>query len=317
MQLEPTKPFVELRANYDFGGIISIYFDFLKQNLKKFTNIFISYNGIFLIGLLVVSYLLVTGFVGLIRTENNSGFGDIGGGDSETYAIYFISGGILFAIIFFMIAILNYSLAGSYMVKYEETKGNLFDKKEVWQHVKERLGNVVLFILLLFVIYIGFFIVSVIFAIIPIIGMIAQYIVQFFVNAWLGVSFFILIKENTGVAKAYGDGWKYITTNFWKSVGVNFILGLLNGILLMVILIVPSVLVGFYGYHVVSNEVDVTTSILPTVIGTIFMTALLIIMVYGQCLSQFVNGVLYYVLHEKQHNTNTRSKIEEIGNLEA
>lgn len=45
--------YIPLQVDRDFGEIVSIYFDFFKQNIKKFTNIFISYNGIFLIGLLL------------------------------------------------------------------------------------------------------------------------------------------------------------------------------------------------------------------------------------------------------------------------
>lgn len=315
MQTNPPNQYIELKVNRDLGDIITTYFDFLKQNLKKFTNIFLSYNGIFLIGLLVVSYLLVTGFVGLIRSENNSGFGTTGSNADESYVFYFIAGGILFFIIFIMIAILNYSLAGSYMIKYEEEKGANFEKKEVWEMLKQKLGSIFIFVLLLIVLYVGFMIVSVIFAIIPLIGIFAQYIVQFFVTAWVGVSFFILLQENKGVTEAYGEGWNLVTKNFWKSVGVNFILGILNVILLMVILIIPGVLVGAYTYHVVQNDVDLTISIIPTIIGTIAMCAFLIVMVYGQCLSQFVNGILYYSLHEKAYNTNTRSKIDQIGQL--
>jgi len=87
MQTQPTNSFIELKIDRDLGGIVTTYFDFLKQNIKKFTNIFLSYNGIFLIGLLIVSYLLVSGFVGLIANENNSGFGDSGIED-ETYLFY-------------------------------------------------------------------------------------------------------------------------------------------------------------------------------------------------------------------------------------
>lgn len=315
MQTDQNNQYIELKVNRDLGAIITTYFEFLKQNIKKFTNIFLSYNGIFMIGLLVVSYLLVTGFVGLIRSENNSGFGNIGGATDESYIYYFISGGILFFLIFIMIAILNYSLAGSYMIKYEEQKGVNFEKKSVWEFFKQKLGAIFLFILLLIVFYVVFMVASIILAIIPIIGFIAQYIIQFFVTAWVGVSFFVLLQENKSVTDAFGEGWNLVSKNFWKSVGVNFILGLLNGILLVVILIIPSVLIGFYTYHVVQNDVDITVSIIPTIIGTIAMCAFLIVLVYAQCLSQFVNGILYYALHEKAYNTNTRSKIDQIGQL--
>ncbi|MGB5819440.1 MAG: hypothetical protein WBG90_08125 [Saonia sp.] len=317
MQDNLSNKYIELKIDRGFGDIITAYFDFIKQNLKKFTNVFLSYNGIFLIGLLVVSYLLVSGFIGLITYQNNNVFGTSSTGSSdETYIIYFIVGGILFFIIFIMVAIMNYSLAASYMIKYETIKGNHFDKKEVWNLVKQKLGSVFLFILLVILIFVAYTIVSVILVFIPFLGAIVQYILQFFILSWFGVSFFCMLQENKGVTEAFGEGWNLVKNNFWKSVGVNFILGLLNGILLMVVLVIPGILIGFYTYHVVQNDVDIAASIIPTLIFTLGTCAFLIILVYGQCLSQFINGILYYALHEKTYNTNTRSKIEQIGNLD-
>ena len=62
--------YIPLKVNREFGGIISAYFDFFKQNIKSFTNVFLSYNGVFLIGLLITSYLLVSGFIGMIAHES-------------------------------------------------------------------------------------------------------------------------------------------------------------------------------------------------------------------------------------------------------
>jgi len=83
----------------------------------------------------------------------------------------------------------------------------------------------------------------------------------------------------------------------------------------LVALIIPGIIIGLYTFHVVENEVDVSESIVATVIYTIGFALYLIVLVYGQCLSQFVNGFLFYSLHEETYNTNTRSKIEQIGNL--
>ncbi|MFC4219145.1 hypothetical protein [Flagellimonas marina] len=307
--------YIELRINRDFGDILTAYFDFLKQNIKKFTNVFLSYNGIFLIGLLITSYLLVSGFVGMIST-NSALYGiDAGQTDDETYWIYIIAGGILFFLIFLMVAGLNFSLSSSYMIKYDEHKGTGFTKTEVWNLTKEKLGNTVVFILLLIPIYLLFFIASIIFAFIPLLGMFAQYIIQFFMTAWIGVSFFSMLSENKGVTDAFGEGWNLVSKNFWKSVGVNFILGLLNGLLMFIVLIIPGILIGIYTFHVVENNVDVG-GIVSTVVYTLGLCALLILMVYAQCLSQFINGILFYTLHEKTYNVNTRSKIEQIGQSE-
>lgn len=305
--------YIELRINRDFGDILSVYFEFLRQNIKKFTNVFLSYNGIFLIGLLITSYLLVSGFIGMVTQGTNAyGVGSSVSSD-DTFWAYILTGSILFFLIFLFVAGLNFSLSSSYLIKYEEHKGLDFDKKEVWNHTKNNLGKTLIFILLLIPVYIGFFIVAIIFAFIPLLGMFAQYIVQFAITAWIGVSFFSMLSQQKDVVEGYGEGWRLVIDNFWRSVGVNFILGLLNGILAFIILLVPSILVGIYTFHVVENNVDITNSVVSTVIYTLGLCMLLILMVYAQCLSQFVNGILFYALHEKTYNINTRSKIDQIG----
>lgn len=314
MQNTPQK-YIELKINRDFGDMITTYFEFIKQNLKKFTNVFLSYNGIFLIGLLIVSYLLVSGAIGLITYYDYGQDFDAGSGGEEKYYIYLIVGGVLFFIIFLIVAMLNYSLAAAYMIKYEETKGSLFDKSDVWNFFKQKIGAIFVFILLLIGIYVGVSIVGIILAIIPLVGVFAYYILIFFVLAWFGVSFFCMLQENRDVTDAFGEGWNLVTKSFWKSVGVNFVLGLLNSILFFIVLIIPGIILGLYTFHVVQNEVDISASIVPTIVYTLGTCMILISSVYSQCLSQFVNGILYYSLHEKMYNTNTRSKIDQIGNL--
>lgn len=307
------KKYIDLRINRDFGDIITTYFDFFKQNIKKFTNVFISYNGVFLIGLLLASYLLVSGFIGLIAHDaQNFGYGPSEPIDTK-YTVYLIAGGIIFFVVFLLVGVLNYSLASSYMIRYEESEGLDFDKKSVWEHTKSRLGSTILFILLLILIFSGFMIVAIILMFIPILGMFAQYIIQYFVMSWLGVSFFTMLRDNKGVTESLGEGWKLVTGNFWKAVGVNFIMGLLLSILLLLALTIPGVIIGIYTFHVVENNVDYASSIVATVIYTLGTCLVLVISVYGQCLTQFVNGILYYSLHEKTYNLNTRSKIDQIG----
>ena len=92
--------YIPLRVNRDFGGIVSVYFDFFKQNIKNFTNVFISYNGIFLIGLLITSYLLVSGFLGMIAQESSNNSFAGGNEFEQDYYIYLGVGGFLFVIIF-------------------------------------------------------------------------------------------------------------------------------------------------------------------------------------------------------------------------
>src|SRR5690606_33124137 len=93
------EQYIELRVNRDFGDILSVYFDFLRQNLKKFTNVFLSYNGIFIIGLLISSYLLVTGFVGMISmADGGYGIGSESSGDNSHW-VYILLGGVFYGLI--------------------------------------------------------------------------------------------------------------------------------------------------------------------------------------------------------------------------
>lgn len=312
MQVKNQEKFIELRVNRDFGDIINVYFEFFKQNLKKFTNVFLSYNGVFLIGLLIVSYLLVSGMIGLFTNNQNTVLDTIGS-NSDAYVMYLIFGGILFFIIFIIVAALNYSLSTSYMIQYEENKGLNFEKTDVWEEVKNNLGSIIVFILILILLFFGLMIAAVVLAFIPLAGMLAQYVIQYFVMAWVGVSFFVLLKEKRSVTEALGEGWNLVTKNFWRAVGVNFILGFLIGLLFMVVIMIPGILIGIYTFHVVQNDVDLGASIVPTIIYTLGTCLFLIIAVYSQCLSQFVNGLLYFSLHEKTYNINSRSKIDQIG----
>ncbi|GGW33277.1 hypothetical protein [Arenibacter certesii] len=304
--------FIELKINRDFGDIISLYFDFFKTNIKKFTNIFLSYNGIFLIGLLFVSYLLVSGVFALIANNENL-FGSNFAANEQNSISYFVIGGILFFLIFLIVAILNYSLSTAYMITYEEKESQYFNKSEVWAMVKNNIGNIIVFILIMILVFFGFMMLATILTLIPLVGMIAQYIIQYFFMAWVGVSFFAMLKEKRGVIEALGEGWNLVSNNFWRAVGVNFILGFLIGMLFLIILMIPGIIIGIYTFHVVQNNVALAGSIVPTLVYTLGTCVLLILMVYSQCLSQFINGILYYSLHEKTYNLHTRSKIDQIG----
>ncbi|MEQ9582307.1 MAG: hypothetical protein RIM68_09105, partial [Arenibacter sp.] len=81
----------------------------------------------------------------------------------------------------------------------------------------------------------------------------------------------------------------------------------------MLVIMIPGILIGIYTFHVVQNDVDLGASVVPTIIYTLGTCLFLIIAVYSQCLSQFVNGLLYFSLHEKTYNLNSRNKIDQIG----
>ncbi len=300
---------IELRQRLDLGGLITIYFDFLKQNFKNFTNIFISYNGIFILSFLGISYLLVTGFIGV--------FGATTGLNTTTTEIesglYLGFGVFLYLIVFIIVAALNYSLSSSYISLYVSQEHIEIEKKTVWEKVKNNLSNIIVFVLLLLLIYVGFFILSFILAIIPILGTIAQYILSFAMTSWFGISFMVMLHEKKGVTDSFSEGWNLVIKNFWKCVGVNLIIGILTAIILILVLSIPGILVGIYTFHAVETNVDLMNSVVAKIIWIVAFWIFLIVITYSQALTQFINGILYFSLHEQTYNDNTRAKIEQIG----
>ena len=300
---------IPLKQQRDVGEMITTYFEFFKQNFKPFLNIFISYNGLFILGFLGVSYLMVTGFVGSFVNTPVNGIG----ADTSNYQAYFIAGIVGFVILFIITALLNYSLAAVYMIQYEENKGAPVDKRKVWEMIKQNLGKTILFVILAMFMYIVLMVAGVIISFIPLLGTIAYYIMILAFMSWMGMSFMVMINDNKEVTDAFGEGWKLLKKFFWKSVLSNLVIGMLLGILMMVVLMIPGILIGIYAFHSLDTGVDLANSPIANVVWTLALSLVLILYTINQSLSQFVNGILYYSLHEETYNEATRERIENIG----
>ncbi|MGO3184033.1 MAG: hypothetical protein ACTIJ9_14500 [Aequorivita sp.] len=303
------KKYIPLKRQRDVGEMITTYFDFLKKNFKPFLNIFISYNGLFILGFLGVSYLLVTGFIGAFVATPTFGISN----DTTSYQIYFGAGLVGFFILFIITAVLNYSLAAVYMIQYEQNKGAKVEKINVWKVVRQNLGKIILFIILLMLMYLVIMIVGAVISFIPVLGTFAYYILILAYTSWMGLSFMSMINDNKEVTEAFGEGWNLLKKYFWKSVLSNLVIGMLLGILMMVVLMIPGVLIGVYAFHSLDTGVDLANSPMANVVWTLALSLVLILYTINQSLAQFVNGILYYSLHEETYNEATRERIDKIG----
>lgn len=298
---------IELGQRRDIGGVIATYFEFFKTHMKAFLNIFISYNGIFIIGFIGVSYLLVTGFAGSVRTTTD-------GGMSESTSDLLVGLGILgFLGLFMITTVLNFSLAASYLVEYDRADSDYPPKQKVWDLTWDQIGRVILFIFLLILIYIPVIVVSFVVSIIPFFGMFGQFFIGLIFSAWMGVAFMSMFNEGRDVTDALGEGWRLVIRYFWKSILVNLVLTLLLWVLLLVVMMIPTFLIGIYVFHATENAINLSESPVATVIWTVSLTVFLLLYVYMQSLLQMGNGILYFSLREETYNHNTRKRIEQIG----
>ena len=157
------------------------------------------------------------------------------------------------------------------------------------------------------------FIIFVILAFIPLIGVLFGYVLLFGLLSWAGVSCMAMFHQELSPGDALGQGWNLIMGNFWKCVGVNFVLGIIIGILRLFILSIPSIIAFVLFYHAVEERSVEITDTLFTIIWTIFLTLATVVSIYAQAISQFMNGGLYFSLRETKTNSFLRSKIEQIG----
>ncbi|MFD2550571.1 hypothetical protein ACFSQP_01960 [Bizionia sediminis] len=301
------KPYLELRTRNNFGDIITNYFDFLKLNFKSFVNLYLRYNAISIILTLVGSYLLVTGFMGLASRDFR--FGISAALDND---IYLIAGGLVLAVILMVTTILNYSFSSVYVNEYVNNHGTVVSAN-IWKAIKTNLGTIILFILMGIAIYLGYLVVTVILAFIPLLGMLVQYALNFTLNAFFGLSFMAIFNGNKSVGDAISEGWSFTISNFVRTVFYGLVIGILNIMITFLILSIPGFIIGIYMYFSVESQVDFATSTVATIIFTMGFAMFVLSFIFSQALTQVAYGILFFNLHEERYNTYLRQRIEQIG----
>ena len=301
------KPYIELRTRNNFGDIINNYFLWLKYNFKPFTNLYLRYNAISIILTLIGSYMLVTGFMGLASRDFRFGMGS----NMDT-DIYLYGGLFVLIIILGLTAVINYSFSSAYIIEYVNQAGKV-DSKNVWTAIKNRLGSVILFIIIGFFIYSGYLISSLILAFIPLLGMLAQYAISFTLSAFFGLSFTALFIGKKSVTEALSEGWAFTFSNFIRVVFYGLIVGILNFMITMLIISIPGFIIGCYTYFSIDSAIDITTNVFATIVFTVGFAIFILAFIYTQALSQVAFGVLYFNLHEEKYNIYLRERIEQIG----
>lgn len=299
--------YIELRSRQSFGDIINTYFLFLKYNFKHYTSLYLRYNAISIILALVAAYLLVTGFLGLASRDFRFGMG--GAIDNESYLI---GGVVMLFLIVFSTALINYSFSSSYIVTYAQNEGKV-ESSEVWARIRQNLGTIMVFILMGIAIYIAYLILSFILAMIPVLGMFAQYGISFLISSIFGLSFMSIFFYNKSVGSAISEGWDLTFANFWKVVLYGLVIGILNLMISALIISIPTFIISIYVYFSIQSEIDIVTSVFANIVFTLGFAIFLIAFIYSQALTQISYGVLFYNLHEERYNTFLRQKIEQIG----
>lgn len=303
---------LELNIDRNFGDLISIFFDFLKQNIKNYTKIFLRYNAPFLILYLIAGYITVSGYMDMFSAiQNQRAPGDF---LSSTISNSLIS--IVSMLLVSIISLLNYGLASSYLIFYDKNKGIESNAKEIWDYTVKNLGKMVLFVLATIVIAIIVLIPMVIVMVIPLLNIILIIPMISLVTSWIGISFYCMLKEDIGPFSAYGKAISLIGGSLWKTIGVSMVVTFIVYLLLMLVMAIPGAIVGVMVFNSVeSGDPTSLLNLSSTIIFTLFYFLYLFAAMYVGGLLQFQNGIMYHAFHEKEYNEHAQSKIDQIGEL--
>ena len=187
-----------------------------------------------------------------IKTKVNFRFGMNNDGD---HTIYLIVGAVVLVLILFATTLINFSFSSAYMCEYVNTEGHVASKN-IWKRIKENLGTIILFVLLGIGIYIGYLIVSIFIAFIPLLGMLAQYGISFLLTAFFGLSFISIFSDNKGLSNALSEGWSFTFSSFGKVILYGFVIGILN-MMIVIPMGIETVTFGFiYKNFLGSNAIN-------------------------------------------------------------
>lgn len=191
---------IELRKIRDFGAIISVTFEFIRQNFKLLFK-----SGLFIAG----PFIFIAGiFLGMYQSAvlNFASRPDLN------------SLGLPFAayIFFAMLAgVVLYIVVYSFVMLYEERGRGNFDLNDIWTKVKSN------FWMMFFTsIGYGFFVlIGTIFLIVP----------GIYFAVTLSLIFIIRLKEGLGFFAAFDRCIKLISSNWWFTFGLIIVIGLIQG----------------------------------------------------------------------------------------
>jgi hypothetical protein len=225
---------------------------------------------------------------------------------------YFIAGVIILLLIVFVTSLINYSFSSAYVAEYANNEGQI-ESKNIWQSILNNLGTIIVFILIGALIYGVYLAISLMISFIPLLGMIVQYGLSFTLAAVFGLTFMSIFSTQKSFGEAISEGFDFTFSQFWRIVLFGLVIGILNLMISVLIVSIPSVIIGVYVYFSVESNIDLTTSTFATLVFTFGFAIFLLSFIYTQALSQLAYGILYYNINEVKYNIFLQKKIDQIG----
>lgn len=269
---------IEFRKVRDFGALLGVTFDYIKQNIKL----------LFKSNLLIGSpFILLAGvFMGIYQS---SIFNFRVQPEIEQFAIPFLFSMFFMMLSYLVIVIVTYS----HLILYKNSEAGNFDIDDVWQNVKRN------FWMILFT-GIGYSILS-------FIGFVFLIVPGIYLSIALSIIFIVRLEERLNFFEAVSRCIKIVSENWWFTFGIIIVVGMIQGFLGFILYVpnyIVTIFLAFAGVDSNTGDLGRVLYIISSIIATFG------VLLYS--ISTIAIAFQYYNLVERKEAPGLVQQIEEI-----
>jgi hypothetical protein len=275
--MDQTK--IEFRKVRDFGGLLGVTFDYIRQNFK------LLFKSNLLIG---APFILLAGvFMGLYQS---SLFNFRVQPEIEQFGIPFLFSMFFMMLSYLVITIVTYS----HLILYKTSEPGNFDIDDVWQMVKRN------FWMILFT-GIGY-------SILAFIGFIFLIIPGVYLSIALSLIFIVRLEERLDFFDAVSRCIKIVSGNWWFTFGIIIVVGMIQGFLGFILYVpnyIVTIFLAFAGVDSSTGEMGRVLYIISSIIASLG------VLLYS--ISTIAIAFQYYNLVERREAPGLVQRIEDIS----
>lgn len=295
---------IQLRAQRDFGEILGDSFEFFKENFSLYVKGFIIYiMPLAILATLCMMQIFDVIISGFTLAENVP---EMANSDIVKNVMY---GGIAFLAYMgamFMVYILNYAVYSN----YNRTDGNF-----VWEDVSDYVRKNTLkisgnFILIYFLFFVAFIVLSFPMAISPMFGFLSVFIgifILFYFMLKLIIAPYAYVEEGIGIFDSFRRSFELTKDNWWSICGLILVATLLISVISAIFRIPLYLVMGFTSFSALDGgDVTMMSKIMLAVSGAIGILANLFLAIYPA----IIVTMKYSDLIEQKEGSSLADKID-------
>lgn len=308
---------MQLYKSRGFSEFFQDTFSFLKENGKHFFKHFFIVNGIFILILMGFGYFFTTLYSEFLfgSLSNNTNILEEYLNDNGPL---FILAGFFFLIIALISAIISYSYTPIYLQLYTQQENTNFSTQEILAVYKEKIGRILLFLLMSMVVGLLLLIPLGILSFILVITIVGILFLPLIIGAFtlfFGCSLMEYLEAKKGLFECYNYSWKLIASKFWAAVGSVGLFYFMSYVVQNIVSLIPY-LFGMVSFFTTIEQQGADTEEIGSFMTLMMLLVFFLSFLLGTVLNNIVQlnqGIIFYSLKEDIENVNTKSEIDLIG----